>query len=646
MLFIDGKRVDGAGIRVDTELSEISENPIQNKVITQKVNSMERKISNISSGSGSGSGILSMTTEEYEAWKQSSDYDEYKVVAIIDDNYNTINDDIVSNDTTYSSSKITDLISESIGTGAGVSNIEIDDALSSTSENAIQNKVVNEALKNRAEKEHTHTKSEISDFPDSLPANGGNAATVNGYSVKSDVPEDAVFTDTTYNIATQSSNGLLSADDKTKLDGIQEGANNIVIANDLTTIATGFALDATQGKILKDSIDDLKKFVSDGKTKVANAITEKGVETATDATFDTIVENIKKIQTGGGLYGAIINVTTYDTSLFGKEVSLSKDGTVIKTTTIDNNGTCSFESVQEVGEYTINSNVTGNIATQIINVTADDIVSKANVSCYLELIRIVPFSSGTDDEIAAMMQAHYDNKIDIANYWSVGDKRTIHHNAMEATGVNEVHHADDYSYVIIGMEHDDLVTPINGHSKAAITLQTDRTLNTEMINDHVNAEDVEHEHGYINSTATNVGGWRDCNRRTWCNNVYMNCLPTYIQGMLKQVQKRSTIGGKSDLIEVTNDYAFLPSEIEVFGSTENSYEDEGTQYQYFNNAIENRYKKPIYESTYEKSYVSALWWLRSPHKANDDSFCSINRGGISTYTYATNDRGLAPCICI
>lgn len=43
---------------------------------------------------------------------------------------------------------------------------------------------------------HTHTKSQITDFPTSMPANGGNASTVNGHTVNSDVPSGAKFTDT------------------------------------------------------------------------------------------------------------------------------------------------------------------------------------------------------------------------------------------------------------------------------------------------------------------------------------------------------------------------------------------------------------------------------------------------------------------
>lgn len=45
---------------------------------------------------------------------------------------------------------------------------------------------------------HTHTKSQISDFPSSLPAEGGNSSTVNGHTVNSDVPSNAKFTDTIF----------------------------------------------------------------------------------------------------------------------------------------------------------------------------------------------------------------------------------------------------------------------------------------------------------------------------------------------------------------------------------------------------------------------------------------------------------------
>lgn len=79
-----------------------------------------------------------------------------------------------------------------------------------------------------APKSHTHTKSQITDFPKSMPANGGNSTTVNGHSVNSDVPAGAKFTDTD------------------TWRGVQ---------NNLTSDATDQSLSAAQGKVLKGLVD-------------------------------------------------------------------------------------------------------------------------------------------------------------------------------------------------------------------------------------------------------------------------------------------------------------------------------------------------------------------------------------------------------
>lgn len=148
---------------------------------------------------------------------------------------------------------------------------------------------------------HTHTKSQITDFPASLPANGGNSATVNGHTVASDVPANAKFTDTQYSpfaksgtgakaglvpapsttagtskylcengtwavppdtkysVATTTSAGLLSTSDKSKLDGIEAGADKYklpVASETLGGVKTGPSVvvnsDGTMS-IVKDS---------------------------------------------------------------------------------------------------------------------------------------------------------------------------------------------------------------------------------------------------------------------------------------------------------------------------------------------------------------------------------------------------------
>ena len=156
-----------------------------------------------------------------------------------------------------------------------------DSSMSDTSTNAVQNKVVknyidngvNSAKKLQTYRYNSTTETYGNDYPiyaqwssdgshvkmkcDNYTVEtdyatfANNASTVNGHTVNSDVPSGAKFTDTVY-------------DD------------------------TG----------IRNEINTLKKSVSDGKTTVANAITAKGVTTATDATFATMANNISQITTG------------------------------------------------------------------------------------------------------------------------------------------------------------------------------------------------------------------------------------------------------------------------------------------------------------------------------------------------------------
>ena len=66
------------------------------------------------------------------------------------------------------------------GIAIGANKITVDSALSSTSTNPVQNKVVNSALAGKADSSHTHTKSQITDFPSSLKNPTALTLTVNG----------------------------------------------------------------------------------------------------------------------------------------------------------------------------------------------------------------------------------------------------------------------------------------------------------------------------------------------------------------------------------------------------------------------------------------------------------------------------------
>lgn len=256
---------------------------------------------------------------------------------------------------------------------------------------------------------------------------------------------------------------------------------------------------------------------------------------------------------------------------------------------------------------------------------------------------IKPWATATDAEIADMLTAHYNGLIDLSTEegWEVGSKRSIALSAMSATGVSESHHADSYDFVIIGHKHDDLTTPINGITKAAITIQLDRILFTDTTTEYDSSYDTAHEYGYMNSTNTNAGGWTSCARRTWCNSVFLGALPQTIQDTIKQVDKKTSAGSQSSTINTDHDKIFLLSEIEIFGTTTYSFSGEGTQYQYFTTAS-NRYKKPRYNS----SYVSGHWWERSPLSSNSNIFCIVNFDGSADYNRASNARGVVPAFCM
>ena len=257
-------------------------------------------------------------------------------------------------------------------------------------------------------------------------------------------------------------------------------------------------------------------------------------------------------------------------------------------------------------------------------------------------LKIVTFADGTDAEIAKMIQAHYNDKINIADYWTVGDTRSVSLSAMSATGVGESHRAQTVQFVIGDFEHDDLATAINGHTKAAVTLlQKDCLMDASNASNPVNGSGNT-ENGYMNSTDTNVGGWKSCARRTWCNNVYFNALPSTWQSMVKTVNKKVSVGNNSSTIETVQDKIFLAAEIEIFGSTDYSFAGEGTQYTYYKNATANRYKMPKWDS----SYVSHIYWERSPYGGYSAHFCNVGSDGNTDFTSASLARGVAPCLCI
>ena len=142
-----------------------------------------------------------------------------------------------------------------------------------------------------------------------LTSNAGNATqpiyfsggkpVATTYSLGKSVPSDAKFTDTTYSNATKTVAGLMSADDKSKLDGIATGANAYTHpASHPASMITGLSTVATSG-----SYGDLlnKPTIPTVPTKVSAFTNDSGYITKNDAIANISNGNWKMGVTDGNL---------------------------------------------------------------------------------------------------------------------------------------------------------------------------------------------------------------------------------------------------------------------------------------------------------------------------------------------------------
>ena len=357
------------------------------------------------------------------------------------------------------------------------------------------------------------------------------------------------------------------------------------------------------------------------------AVEEKTLNQYNSSGFELEVENGKEysfslfaITTDGAISEKTsVSVNMYSTlklltdedSLYNQQITIS-NGTNSITCNFDSEGKATIQ-VSWIGAI----NITCSNGTDTVNTTVQINEFNITINKTLSFLTIVTFSDGTDEEILAMVQAHYDDKIKLSDYWAIGDTRTVTLSAMSATYVGESHSSQDVQLTIIDFDHDDLVTPINGKTKAAISVQLKNCLNTK---------------GYMNSSNTNSGGWEESARRKWCNDIFYNAIPSILRNGIKQVIKKNYKVYNSNNITTTSDYCFLLSETEIFGEKKYSIDStEGIQYEYYKTSS-NRIKQ-------------VTWWERSP-SSDGTHFCNIYTDGSADSSIAVSTYGVAPCLCI
>lgn len=268
-----------------------------------------------------------------------------------------------------------------------------------------------------------------------------------------------------------------------------------------------------------------------------------------------------------------------------------------------------------------NGSTLSSFGTQTITATyTENSVSKTASTSVTVTVKTVTWASGTDTEIANMVEAADAGIISLSDYWTVGDTRTISLSAMSATGVGESHSAQKAEFVLM--------------NKGGKTLSSNKTCSFI-----VGMKDSLNESGHMNSSNTNSGGWDSCARRTWCNSVFYNAIPTALRPIFKQF-KNVTASGASTSTTTSTDYFALPSEKEIFGSTtyaNSTAESSNSQFEWYKTSA-NRVKK-VNGSVY-------YWWERSPGTGSSYNFCLVGNGGSADYASPGFTTGISPFGCI
>ena len=234
-----------------------------------------------------------------------------------------------------------------------------------------------------------------------------------------------------------------------------------------------------------------------------------------------------------------------------------------------------------------------------------------------------------------------------ANYWSVGDYKTIQiSGTIQGMSLNSTVRA-----FIIGFNHNSAKEGSN-----RIHFQIGKTTSGKDIAFcDSNYDSVGSSQGFrMNLSNNNSGGWNDSyGRKTLLGNSgtptsppansFMAALPADLRAVMKPVTKYTdNTGGRSNTsgaVTATTDYLFFLAEFEVQGvrSYANQYEQNyQAQYDYYkagNSKVKYRH---------DAIGTAVYYWSRSVYAGDIRGFCSVYPDGATGGHYDTKSFGLAP----
>ena len=232
----------------------------------------------------------------------------------------------------------------------------------------------------------------------------------------------------------------------------------------------------------------------------------------------------------------------------------------------------------------------------------------------LNMVETKPKPTFADSDCATIAELSENGQAQ--TFFSVGDEKTI----SLTTG-------EQVALVVLGFDHDDLT----GGGKAGMTIGMKNLLATTY---------------RMNATATNECGWDESEMRTSTMATLLSQLPSDLQGVIKQVNKKATEGGTSTSITTSANKLWLLAEVEVDGTTLAGYADEGEQYEYWKTVKDGTVAADRIKYLSNGSGSANTWWLRSPNVSGSTNFRGFFVTGTVIGHGANIARGVSFGFCV
>lgn len=239
-----------------------------------------------------------------------------------------------------------------------------------------------------------------------------------------------------------------------------------------------------------------------------------------------------------------------------------------------------------------------------------------------------------------------------ANYWSVGDTKTIVLNGTVGTSSFSNFSIDVF---ILGFNHN---SAYEGTSRIHFKIGKISGVSVALVDSFYSSSGSSASRFQMNSSSSNNGGWNASSMRKTLlgndgtpssptSNSLLAALSPDLRAVMKSCTKYSdNTGGGNNIagfVTSTTDYLWLPSEWEYQGtrtyanSTEQNYQSRYAYYQAGNSKI--KYK-------HNATTTAAIDWCRSVWCDDNSSFCSVSTSGNSGIASANNSWGLSPGFCV